>query len=229
MNNNETIQAGAGLNKFYSKIYGFLALGIGISAIISYLVLNVYQVQMINFIANFPLGFMGLWLVEIALVFYLASRAEKNPTLAISGFVAYSILNGITMAVTLAYYTDATIFGAFLSAAATFGAMSLVGIFTKRDLSGIGRAAYSALIGIIIAMVLNIFFLHSSAVELFISLLMVLIFSGITAYDNQRIGQVYSRAGGQVGTGTAVFFALQLYLDFINLFLAFLRIFGRNN
>ena len=78
-------------------------------------------------------------------------------------------------------------------------------------------------------MLLNMFLLHSSAVEFFISILMVLIFSGITAYDNQRIRQVYAQTGDQVGTGMAVFFALQLYLDFINLFLAFLRIFGKNN
>lgn len=105
--------------------------------------------------------------------------------------------------------------------------MSLVGVFTKKDLSAVGHAAYSALIGIIIAMLLNMFLLHSSAVEFFISILMVLIFSGITAYDNQRIRQVYAQTGDQAGTGMAVFFALQLYLDFINLFLAFLRIFGK--
>ncbi|HCS98976.1 MAG TPA: BAX inhibitor (BI)-1/YccA family protein, partial [Enterococcus faecalis] len=125
--------------------------------------------------------------------------------------------------------TGGTVAGSFLSAAATFGAMSLVGVFTKKDLSAVGHAAYSALIGIIIAMLLNMFLLHSNAVEFFISILMVLIFSGITAYDNQRIRQVYAQTGDQAGTGMAVFFALQLYLDFINLFLAFLRIFGKNN
>ena len=89
---------------------------------------------------------------------------------------------------------------AHFSAAATFGAMSLVGVFTKKDLSAVGHAAYSALIGIIIAMLLNVP-LHSNAVEFFISILMVLIFSGITAYDNQRIRQVYAQTGDQAGTG----------------------------
>lgn len=135
----------------------------------------------------------------------------------------------MTISATLLLYAQTTVVSAFVSAAATFGAMAFVGMFTKKDLSAMGHAAYSALIGIIIAMVINFFFLRSGAVSFFISILMVLIFAGITAYDNQRIRQVYNETGGQAGTGIAVFFALQLYLDFINLFIAFLRIFGKNN
>ncbi|MTD38055.1 BAX inhibitor (BI)-1/YccA family protein [Erwinia sp. CPCC 100877] len=224
--NNGTV-ANVGLNRFYSKIYGYLALGIGVSAIVSYLILNVFPIVLITLFRSVAL-FYGLWIVEIGLVVLLGVKAHKNPTLAISGFIAYAIINGITISATLLIYVQATVVSAFISAAATFGAMSLVGIFTKKDLSAIGHAAYSALIGIIIAMVLNFFILHSSAVSFFISILMVLIFSGITAYDNQNIRRVYYETNGQVGTGTAVFFALQLYLDFINLFLAFLRIFGKN-
>ena len=100
---------------------------------------------------------------------------------------------------------------------------------TKKDLTGVGRAGMAALIGVIIAMVLNVFILRSSAVELFISLLLVVIFAGITAYDNQKIRSIYIESNGTAHSGIAVFLALQLYLDFINLFLAFLRIFGRNN
>jgi FtsH-binding integral membrane protein len=224
--NNGTV-ANVGLNKFYSKIYGYLALGIGISAIVSYLILNVFPIVLITLLHS-PALFYGLWIVELALVFLLGVKAQKNPSLAIGGFIGYAIINGITISATLLIYAQATVVSAFISAAATFGAMSLVGMFTKKDLSAIGHAAYSALIGIIIAMVLNIFLLHSSAVSFFISILMVLIFSGITAYDNQSIRRVYYETNGQAGTGIAVFFALQLYLDFINLFLAFLRIFGKN-
>ena len=220
--------AGIGLNKFYSKIYAFLAMGIGVSALVSYLILNVYPVVLKTLLSSVPL-FFGLWIVQIGLVFFLGVKAQKNPSLAIGGFVAYSILNGVTISATLLMYAQATVVSAFVSAAATFGAMSLVGMFTKKDLSAMGHAAYSALIGIIIAMVINFFFLRSSAVSFFISILMVLIFAGITAYDNQKIRTVYNQSGGQAGTGIAVFFALQLYLDFINLFLAFLRIFGKNN
>ncbi|MFK4567084.1 Bax inhibitor-1/YccA family protein [Enterococcus sp. UD-01] len=224
--NNGTV-ANVGLNKFYSKIYGYLAVGIGVSAIVSYLILNVFPIVLITLLRS-PALFYGLWFVELALVFLLGIKARQNPTLAISGFIGYAIINGITISATLLIYAQATVVSAFVSAAATFGAMSLVGMFTKKDLSAIGHAAYSALIGIIIAMVLNIFLLHSSAVSFFISILMVLIFSGITAYDNQSIRRVYYETNGQAGTGMAVFFALKLYLDFINLFLAFLRIFGKN-
>lgn len=224
--NNGTV-ANVGLNKFYSKIYGYLAVGIGVSAIVSYLILNVFPIVLITLLRS-PALFYGLWFVELALVFLLGIKARQNPTLAISGFIGYAIINGITISATLLIYAQATVVSAFVSAAATFGAMSLVGMFTNKDLSAIGHAAYSALIGIIIAMVLNIFLLHSSAVSFFISILMVLIFSGITAYDNQSIRRVYYETNGQAGTGMAVFFALQLYLDFINLFLAFLRIFGKN-
>jgi FtsH-binding integral membrane protein len=224
--NNSTV-VNVGLNKFYSKIYGYLAVGIGVSAIVSYLILNVFPIVLITLFRS-PALFYGLWFVELALVFLLGIKARQNPTLAISGFIGYAIINGITISATLLIYARATVVSAFVCAAATFGAMSLVGMFTKKDLSAIGHAAYSALIGIIIAMVLNIFLLHSSAVSFFISILMVLIFSGITAYDNQSIRRVYYETNGQAGTGMAVFFALQLYLDFINLFLAFLRIFGKN-
>lgn len=217
-----------GLNRFYGKIYAFLALGIGISAVISYLSLNTFSYQVANFINNFPLGFWGIWIAEIALVVFLGIKAQKNPSLAIGGFVVYSALNGLTLAVTLQMYDLGTVTQAFVTASATFLVMSLVGSFTKRDLSGIGRAALSCLLGIIIAMLLNVFVLHSGAVDFFISILMVVIMSGITAYDNQMIRKIYLGTNGEVGNGVAVFMALQLYLDFINLFISFLRIFGNS-
>ncbi|KAF1298663.1 hypothetical protein BAU15_11090 [Enterococcus sp. JM4C] len=225
--NNQSVQV-QGLNKFYSKIYAYLAMGVGISALTSYLSLTVFRPQVASFINNFPLGFMGLWIAEIALVLVLGMKAQKNPSLAIGGFIAYSVLNGITLAVTLSMYTPGKITAAFVTSAGMFLGMSAVGMFTKKDLSGIGRAGYSALIGVILAMLLNGFVLHSSPVDFFISILMVLIFAGITAYDNQNIRNIYFQTNGTANNGVAVFMALQLYLDFINLFLAFLRIFGRD-
>ncbi|MGM0124120.1 hypothetical protein IGI37_001494 [Enterococcus sp. AZ194] len=225
--NNQSVQV-QGLNKFYSKIYAFLAMGVGISALISYLSLTVFRPQVAGFINGFPLGFMGLWIVEIALVFVLGMKAQKNPSLAIGGFIAYSVINGLTLAVTLEMYTPGKITAAFITSAGMFLGMSAVGMFTKKDLSGIGRAGYSALIGIILAILLNSLMLHSQPVDYFISILMVIIFAGITAYDNQNIRTIYNQTNGQANNGVAVFMALQLYLDFINLFLAFLRIFGRD-
>lgn len=227
MNNPSTSMSG--INRFYAKVYGFLGMGLALSAVTSYLALWVFPLQLATFINNFPLGFVGLWIVEQILVMVLGVKAQKNPSLAIGGFIAYSLLNGITLAVTLAYYDIGTVTQAFLTATLMFMGMSVVGVTTKRDLSGVGRAGQAALIGVIIALVLNIFILRSSVVELFISLLLVVIFAGITAYDNQSIRNIYVQTNGTAHSGIAVFMALKLYLDFINLFLAFLRIFGRNN
>ncbi len=227
MNNPSTSMSG--INRFYAKVYGFLGMGLALSAVTSYLALWVFPLQLATFINNFPLGFMGLWIVELILVMVLGVKAQKNPSLAIGGFIAYSLLNGVTLAVTLAYYDIGTVTQAFLTATLMFMGMSVVGVTTKRDLSGVGRAGQAALIGVIIALVLNIFILRSSVVELFISLLLVVIFAGITAYDNQSIRNIYVQTNGTAHSGIAVFMALKLYLDFINLFLAFLRIFGRNN
>ncbi|HFJ6130515.1 TPA: Bax inhibitor-1/YccA family protein [Enterococcus faecium] len=227
MNNPSTSMSG--INRFYAKVYGFLGMGLALSAVTSYLALWVFPLQLATFINNFPLGFVGLWIVELILVMVLGVKAQKNPSLSIGGFIAYSLLNGITLAVTLAYYDIGTVTQAFLTATLMFMGMSVVGVTTKRDLSGVGRAGQAALIGVIIALVLNIFILRSSVVELFISLLLVVIFAGITAYDNQSIRNIYVQTNGTAHSGIAVFMALKLYLDFINLFLAFLRIFGRNN
>ncbi|WP_347081325.1 Bax inhibitor-1/YccA family protein [Enterococcus faecium] len=227
MNNPSTSMSG--INRFYAKVYGFLGMGLALSAVTSYLALWVFPLQLATFINNFPLGFVGLWIVELILVMVLGVKAQKNPSLAIGGFIAYSLLNGITLAVTLAYYDIGTVTQAFLTATLMFMGMSVVGVTTKRDLSGVGRAGQAALIGVIIALVLNIFILRSSVVELFISLLLVVIFAGIIAYDNQSIRNIYVQTNGTAHSGIAVFMALKLYLDFINLFLAFLRIFGRNN
>lgn len=227
MNNPSTSMSG--INRFYAKVYGFLGMGLALSAVTSYLALWVFPLQLATFINNFPLGFVGLWIVELILVMVLGVKAQKNPSLAIGGFIAYSLLNGITLAVTLAYYDIGTVTQAFLTATLMFMGMSVVGVTTKRDLSGVGRAGQAALIGVIIALVLNIFILRSSVVELFISLLLVVIFAGVTAYDNQSIRNIYVQTNGTAHSGIAVFMALKLYLDFINLFLAFLRIFGRNN
>lgn len=226
MNNTATV---TGLNRFYGKVYGFLGMGLGISAVTAFLTLQVFTAQIAQFINRFPLGLTGLWLVELILVMVLATKGQKNPSLALGGFVVYSALNGLMLAITLSVYSIGSVTAAFVSASATFFAMGLFGALTKKDLSGIGRACYSALIGIIIAMLLNAFVLHSSPVEYAISFLMIFIMSGITAYDHQRIRTYYYQAAGQPGVGLAIFMALSLYLDFINLFLSFVRIFGKSN
>lgn len=227
MNNHQVIEDTQGLNQFYAKVYGIFALGLGISGLAAYLSMNLFMEQTITFLSKFPLGLMGIWIAEIALVILLSVKARKNPSLTLAGFIVYSLLNGLVLSITLMAYTGATVGRAFVTAMVTFLGMSLYGIFSKRDLSGIGRVGIGLLWGVIIATVIN-FFLQSSGVDYLLSYLTVIIFLGLTAYDNQQIRNLYFATTGEDNLGIAAFMALQLYLDFINLFLSLLRIFSRN-
>ena len=154
--------------------------------------------------------------------------ASKNSPAALPVFLLYSVLNGFTLSFVVAFYTPGTVLSAFVSSALLFCVMAAVGMFTKKDLSGLGRAMMAALIGLLIAMVVNIF-LASGFFDYMISVAMVLVFSGLIAWDNQRIRYAYEQSQGRVATGWVVSMALSIYLDFINLFLSILRIFGRND
>ena len=169
-------------------------------------------------------------IAEIALVIYLSARIMKMSFLtAALSFAAYSILNGVTMSFIFFAYTMASIAQTFFITAGTFGAMAIVGFFIKKDLSTVGRALIMLLIGIIIATVVNIF-LHSSGLALILNYLGVLVFTGLTAYDSQKIKEMMLAASEQGVTDQtqklALLGSLSLYLDFINLFLYLLRIFG---
>ncbi|MBP1044555.1 Bax inhibitor-1/YccA family protein [Vagococcus sp. BWB3-3] len=219
----------AGLAAFFSKIYAYLGIGIAITAVTSYLVMDVFYAQVASVIQSLPLGLTLIWLLEIALVIFLSAKAVKNPTLAVGGFIAYSIINGITLSFTLVWYTSEVITSAFVAAAVTFGVMAIFGSRTQKNLSAMGQAMRTALIGVIIVMLINVFFVKSTGLLLFISIVTVFVFAGLTAYDHQRIKAIYNQFGDAPElSGMAVFCALQLYLNFINLLLAFLRIFGRD-
>lgn len=225
----QVINGQEGLKNFFGKVYAFLGMAIGISALTSFLTMTVFYEQFINIINTSRFFFIALWIIQIGLVVMLGSKAEKNPSLALGGFIGYSALNGITLSVTFLTYDIGSITSGFIAAAVTFGVMAVIGTRTKKDLSAVGQAAYSALIGIIVVMLLNVFLLRSSAVDMLISVLMIIVFSGLTAYDHQKIKSYYAQyAGSESLTGIAIFSALQLYLDFINLLIAFIRIFGRD-
>lgn len=230
MNNNQ-VETSIGLSKFFSKVYGMLGLGIAISGITSFLSLTVFQEQFINLFFNGGrFAFFGIWIAQIALVVYLGKSAfaNTNTSKSIVGYIAYAMLTGLTLTVTLVMYSGPAIVQAFVTASIMFITMSVVGTVVKKDLSAMGHAMFSFLIGAIIAIVLNVFFLKSSAVDLFISLALVVIFAGLTAYDNQKIKVFYQQYGEQAGMGLVVYCALTLYLDLVNLFLALVRIFGRD-
>ena len=226
--NQTIIQERSGLNQFYAKVYAFVGIGIGLSALVSALMLTVFQAQLTYFLMQGRLWLMVATFAELALVFVASSMAAKNSPAALPVFLVYSLLNGFTLSFVVAFYTPGTVLSAFVSSALLFFVMAAIGIFTKKDLSGIGRAMMAALIGLLIAMVVNIF-LASGFFDYMISVAMVLVFSGLIAWDNQKIRYVYEQSRGQVATGWIISMALSIYLDFINLFLSILRIFSRND
>ena len=226
--NQTIIQERSGLNQFYAKVYAFVGLGIGLSALVSALMLTVFQSQLIYFLIHGRLWLMVATFAELALVFVASSMAAKNSPVAFPVFLVYSVLNGFTLSFVVAFYTPGTVLSAFVSSALLFFVMAVIGIFTKKDLGGMGRALMAALVGLIIAMVVNLF-LANSFFDYMISIAMVLVFSGLIAWDNQKIRYVYEQSRGQVATGWVISMALSIYLDFINLFLSILRIFGRND
>ena len=226
--NQTIIQERSGLNQFYAKVYAFVGIGIGLSALVSALMLTVFQAQLTYFLMHGRLWLMVATFAELALVFVASSMAAKNSPAALPVFLVYSLLNGFTLSFVVAFYTPGTVLSAFVSSALLFFVMAAIGIFTKKDLSGMGRALMAALVGLIIAMVVNIF-LASGFFDYMISIAMVLVFSGLIAWDNQKIRYVYEQSRGQVATGWIISMALSIYLDFINLFLSILRIFGRND
>ncbi|MDM8212913.1 Bax inhibitor-1/YccA family protein [Enterococcus hirae] len=226
MNNATAAQAGS-LNRFFGKVYGLMGVALALSGLVAYLAAVPFQAATLSFLGRFPFAFLLVWIFELGLVVSLSRRSLEQRKGAAAMFVGFAVLNGFTLSITLMQYSIGSIAGAFFVTSATFVVMAIIGTFTKRDLSGIGHAAISALIGVIIAMLLNTFLLHSSPVDLLLMILMVVIFSGLIAYDHQRIKVLYQK--GAAHNGVAIFMALELYLDFINLFLAFIRIFGRNN
>ena len=226
--NQTIIQERSGLNQFYAKVYAFVGLGIGLSALVSALMLTVFQSQLIYFLMHGRLWLMVATFAELALVFVASSMAAKNSPAALPVFLVYSVLNGFTLSFVVAFYTPGTVLSAFVSSALLFFVMAVIGIFIKKDLSGVGRALMAALVGLIIAMVVNLF-LANSFFDYMISIAMVLVFSGLIAWDNQKIRYAHEQSRGQVATGWVISMALSIYLDFINLFLSILRIFGRND
>ena len=231
MNNNHIIMEQSeitALNRFFAKIYGYVAVGVGLSALVAYLSLTVFFEATLNLVMGGRFVIWGIMIVEIALVLFASTAAAKNSPMALPLFIAYSALNGFTISIVLWAYTGETVLLSFVTAVGMFAVMAIIGATTKKNLSAMGQALIAALIGVIIASVVNMF-LQSSGMSFIISLISVVIFAGLIAYDNQRIRYVFEETGGNVQEGWAISLALQLYLDFVNLFLNLLRIFGRRD
>lgn len=226
--NQTIIQERSGLNQFYAKVYSFVGLGIALSAIVSALMLTTFQDLLVQLMLNARIWLIVTGIVEVALVIFASGLAAKNSPATLPMFLLYSVVNGFSLSFIVSLYLPGTVLTAFISSAALFFVMAIIGVVVKKDLSGIGRALIAALFGLILAMVVNIF-LNSGLMDYIISIVMVIVFAGLIAWDNQKIRYVYEESDGQVATGWAVALALSLYLDFINLFLSFLRIFGSDD
>ncbi|USI68649.1 Bax inhibitor-1/YccA family protein [Lactococcus petauri] len=213
------------LNQFFARIYGIVGIGVAVSALTSFLTINFFWEATQNFVNRAGFGMIILLFLPLVLVFPMQNAAMKNKPTALPMFVGFSVLMGFIMSFTIAAYTASDVTLAFVSTAGMFFGLSVYGRTTKRDLTGMGRAMMGMLIGLIIAGVINIF-LRSPMVVFVSSIISVLVFSGLIAWDNQKIEHVYRKNNGNVNNGWAISMALSLYLDFINLFLSLLRIFG---
>jgi len=207
------------------KVYVWMCLALLITAGTAYRVAN--SEELLRIIFSSKLSFFGIIIAQFAIVWFLSARIKTlSMTTATILFALYSVLMGVTMSCIFIAYTQSSIASTFFITAGTFAVMSIYGFTTKKDLTSIGNLLFMALVGLIIAMVVN-FFLKSSMMDLVISCIGVLIFVGLTAYDTQKIKALMNRENTEENQKMAIIGSLMLYLDFINLFLFLLRIFGR--
>jgi FtsH-binding integral membrane protein len=210
---------------FMSRVYGWMTIGLLVTALTSLFVAS--DRTLIKSIFQTGL-FWVLIIAELGIVLLLSAALRKLPVAVAAGlFLLYSALTGATLSIILLIYTASSVGATFVVTAGMFGSMSLFGYVTKRNLNGLGHFMMMGLFGIIIAMIVNIF-LHSDAMAWLISFIGVIVFTGLTAYDTQKIKQQYAvnAAGTAMYQKTALYGAFALYLDFINLFLFLLRFMG---
>jgi uncharacterized protein len=206
-----------------SQAFLWMTAGLAVTGVVAALVAASPTLLSLIF-GNIPI-FFGLLLVEIILVITLSAAIMRLPTgVALTIFVVYAALNGLTLSAIFIRYTTASLASTFFITAGTFAIMGIYGYTTKRDLTRIGNLALMALIGLILASLVNLF-LHNSVVYWVTTYVGILIFVALTAYDTQKLKNL--NASGEVANRLSILGALMLYLDFINLFLLLLRIFGR--
>ena len=225
------------VNAFMRGVYGWMSAGLALTAVLAYLTISMPVMQQLVFATDPASGMIVgvsnlVWLffiAEIGIVFYLSARiSSMNPSTATTLFMVYSGLNGLTLAPLLYSYTAESVASTFIITAGMFGTMSIYGMVTKKDLTGWGSLLTMGLFGIIIAMVVNMF-MQSSAMSFAISIIGVIIFLGLTAYDTQKLktmGEMVPEGDTAAIRRGTIMDALTLYLDFINLFIMLLRLMG---
>ncbi len=208
---------------FIGAVYRWMALGLLVTAGVAFLVAS--SPELLEVVVFNRWVFYGLMIAEFGLVIAISAMLPRLSAAAAGGlFLLYSALNGATLSIILLIYTGNSVALAFGITAGTFGAMSVYGTVTRRDLTSWSSFLMMGLFGVVIAGLVNMF-LQSTAMQFVISCAAVVVFTGLTAYDTQKL-RAYARAGGSTAAGAPVGGALSLYLDFINLFLAVLQIFG---
>ncbi len=213
------------------NVYLWMTAGLGLTALIAFFVAS--NPSLLRALVGNSMGFLLIVIGQFALVFYLSARLDRmSQASAVAAFLAYSALNGIMLSTIFAVYAQVVIYKTFFTTALMFGGMSIYAMTTKRDLNAIGSYLVMGLWGLIIASLINMFF-RSSGLDYLISFIGVGIFLGLTAWDTQKIIRMNDQYGSSIDeeafTKLSIIGALSLYLDFLNLFLFLLRIFGRSN
>jgi len=226
--NNQTIEQQEEIQRsFILRVYAWMTLGLIVTTVAA--LWTIYTPGLMNTIVTTPLRFFGLLMGELVLVIVLTAAVSRmTPAMAGLTFLGYAVLVGVTFSVLTLIYTSTSIALTFGITASTFGIMTLFGYTTHRDLTKLGNLLIMALIGLIIAMLANLFF-KNPAIYWVTTFVGILIFIGLVAYDTQKLKKMSLAVSqdGEVAAKASILGALSLYLDFINLFLLLLRIFGR--
>ena len=212
------------VTSFLRAVYGWMFVGLLVTAGVAVLIAS--QEELVRAIVTTRFLFLALVVGQLGLVFWISARAATlRPSTAATLFIVYAATNGITFSVVLLAFTGASIASAFVTTAGMFGALAVYGTLTKRSLVGLGQFAFMGLIGIVIASLVGLFW-QNDTLQFMISACGVIVFTGLTAYDAQKLkAMALAVEGPQVGS-YAISGALSLYLDFVNLFLMILRLFG---
>ena len=209
---------------FLRKVYGWMFFGLGITALVAYGLMGTPGLVQ-SLVAN-HLVFLALFAAQIGLVFFLSARVDRiAPSTAAMLFVIYSALTGVTFSVLLLAYTGASITTTFVVTAGMFGALAVFGTTTTRSLAGAGQFFFMGLVGLILASIVGMFW-NNDALQFLISVVGVIVFTGLTAWDAQRLKEMAASVPAERVGAYAIVGALSLYLDFINLFLFLLRFLG---
>ena len=218
----------AGLASFFQKTYLYMTIALSVTAFTAYALANFFPAQMARLLSGVGIiGSIAIFAIQMLIIMTIQRWAFENSARAFGLLIAFSLLNGITFSMIVMSFSTQSLVTTFVSTAALFGGMAAYGMITKRDLSGMRPILFGALIGFIVAILVNLF-LQSGLLQLVMSFIGVILFSAFTAYDNNNLKNMYMQMEGRVNdmTGLAISGALHLYLDFVNLFTSLLRFTG---